>query len=109
MKKEPRTLGGRRDHNRVSGVAHFAADSDEHACGWSGTAFIIPKTNLRSAGSKLRESPERNRNELIRSSGSLKSAIDIASHHGIVDDRYFFEVRNTSSQNMLGLPVEWPS
>jgi propionyl-CoA carboxylase beta chain len=42
-------LGGAATHNRKSGVAHFAADSDEQPCAWCGSSCHSSFGNLDDA------------------------------------------------------------
>jgi propionyl-CoA carboxylase beta chain len=97
-------LGGAMTHNRTSGVAHFAADSDEHALRTVRELLsFIPSNNLEDAPRlKPTDSPE-------RADTSLNSIIPEASNqpydireviNRIVDDGYFFEVQQHHAPNI---------
>src|SRR6267378_1507299 len=89
-------LGGALTHNSISGVAHFAADSDEHALRTVRELLsFIPSNNLEDAPRvNPTDSPD-------RADVSLNTIIPEASNqpydireviHRVVDDGYFFEV-----------------
>ena len=92
-------LGGAETHNRTSGVAHFAADSDEHALQLVRELLsFIPSNNL--------EDPPRRRTSdpVNRLADSLNSMVPEASNqpydirdciHMVVDDRYFLRFTRT--------------
>jgi propionyl-CoA carboxylase beta chain len=98
-------LGGALTHNRVSGVAHFAADSDEHALRLVRELLsFIPSNNLddppRIAST---DSPE-------RMDVALNSLVPEASNQPydirdviltVVDDRDFFEVHQHYAPNIV--------
>ncbi len=97
-------LGGAVTHNRVSGVAHFAADSDEHALRMARELFsFIPSNNLE-------ETPRLNTNDSAeRTADKLNSIIPEASNQPydirdaighVVDDGYFFEVQQLYAPNI---------
>ena len=90
-------LGGAMTHNRISGVAHFAADSDEHALRMVRELLsFIPSNNLEDA-------PRVNSNDPPdRTEPKLNTIVPEASNQPydirevinlIVDDGYFFEVQ----------------
>src|ERR671938_86093 len=89
-------LGGADTHNSVSGVAHFAADSDEHALLLVRELLsFIPSNNLEDAPRVETSDPSDRRVE------SLNTLVPEASNqpydirdavHAVVDDGYFFEV-----------------
>ena len=92
-------LGGAATHNRVSGVAHFAADSDEHALRMVRELLsFVPSNNLE-------DPPRVNTTDSIeRTDPKLNSIIPAASNQPydvrdvinlVVDDGYFFEVQTS--------------
>jgi propionyl-CoA carboxylase beta chain len=97
-------LGGAMTHNRISGVAHFAADSDEHALRTVRELLsFIPSNNLDDAPrTNPTDSPE-------RTDASLNTLVPEESNqpydireviHRIVDDGYFFEVQQHHAPNI---------
>src|SRR3954468_19698007 len=88
-------LGGADTHNRVSGVAHFAADSDEHALLLVRELLsFIPSNNMEDPPRVETGDPSDRRDE------SLNALVPEASNqpydirdaiHSIVDENYFFE------------------
>jgi propionyl-CoA carboxylase beta chain len=98
-------LGGADTHNRVSGVAHFAADSDEHALQLVRELLsFIPSNNTEDPPRLPSEdSPE-------RTDSSLDTLVPEASNlpydirdviHSVVDERYFFEVHAHYAPNIV--------
>src|SRR5436309_849397 len=89
-------LGGAMTHNAKSGVAHFAADSDEHALRITRELLsFIPSNNLENppfvetADPADRMDPKLN--SIVPESSSQPYDIrDVI--HMVVDDEYFFEV-----------------
>ncbi len=98
-------LGGAMTHNSKSGVAHFAADSDEHALRLTRELLsFVPSNNmdappfLESDDSPLRISEELN--TLIPESSNQPYDIrDIILK--VVDDAYFFEVQELYAPNIV--------
>lgn len=97
-------LGGAITHNKVSGVAHFAADSDEHALQMVRELFsFIPSNNLEDAPRIVsNDSPERTEarlNTIVPEASNqpydIREVID-----AIVDDGYFFEVQQHHAPNI---------
>jgi propionyl-CoA carboxylase beta chain len=97
-------LGGAMTHNRISGVAHFAADSDEHALRMVRELLsFIPSNNLEDApASDSTDSPERTEpklNTLVPEASNqpydIREVINL-----IVDDGYFFEVQQHHAPNI---------
>jgi propionyl-CoA carboxylase beta chain len=98
-------LGGALTHNRTSGVAHFAADSDSHALRLVRELLsFIPSNNL--------DDPPRvvSRDPAERIEPALNSIVPEASNqpydirdciHRLVDDAYFFEVHQHYAQNIV--------
>jgi propionyl-CoA carboxylase beta chain len=97
-------LGGALTHNRISGVAHFAADSDEHALRMVRELLsFIPSNNLEDAPRvKPTDAPD-------RIEPKLNTIVPEASNqpydireviNAIVDDSYFFEVQQHHAPNI---------
>src|SRR5881392_562738 len=98
-------LGGAETHNRKSGVAHFAADSDEHALRMVRELMsFIPSNNLddppRLAATDAPDRTEAKLNAIIPEASNqpydIRGVIDL-----IVDDGYFFEVHRDYAQNIV--------
>ena len=97
-------LGGAITHNKVSGVAHFAADSDEHALRIVRELFsFIPSNNLEDPP-RLEPSDPIDRvdaklNEIVPEASNQPYDIrDVI--HSVVDDGYFFEVQQMFAPNI---------
>lgn len=97
-------LGGAVTHNSVSGVAHFAADSDEHALRLVRELLsFIPSNNLedppRVEASDPSERIEPKLNEIVPEASNqpydIREVINL-----VVDDGYFFEVQKLYAQNI---------
>src|ERR671916_852925 len=98
-------LGGADTHNSVSGVAHFAADSDEHALLIVRELLsFIPSNNMEDAPRVETSDPHDRRVE------SLNTLVPEASNqpydmrdaiHAVVDDGYFFEVQEHYAPNIV--------
>ena len=98
-------LGGAAPHNRKSGVAHFAADSDEHALRVVRELLsFIPSNNLddppRLTSSDSPDRIEPKLNVIVPEASNqpydIREVIDL-----IVDDGYFFEVHHDYAPNMV--------
>jgi len=97
-------LGGALTHNRISGVAHFNADSDEHALQLVRELLsFMPSNNLDDAPRTIPTDP------CERTDESLNSIVPEASNqpydirdviHKVVDDGYFFEVQQLYAPNI---------
>jgi propionyl-CoA carboxylase beta chain len=97
-------LGGAMTHNRISGVAHFAADSDEHALRTVRELLsFIPSNNLEDAP---RVNPT---DRPDRAEAKLNTIVPEASNqpydireviNAVVDDGYFFEVQQHHAPNI---------
>jgi propionyl-CoA carboxylase beta chain len=97
-------LGGAITHNSVSGVAHFAAESDEHALRLVRELLsFIPSNNLEDPPQSHNDDPiertEVKLNSIIPSASNQPYDIREVIHH-IVDDGYFFEVQQMYAQNI---------
>jgi propionyl-CoA carboxylase beta chain len=97
-------LGGALTHNRVSGVAHFAADSDEHALRMVRELLsFIPSNNLddppRVNPTDPADRVEEKLNTIVPPASNqpydIREAINL-----IVDDGYFFEVHQHYAPNI---------
>ncbi|HLM24481.1 MAG TPA: acyl-CoA carboxylase subunit beta [Pyrinomonadaceae bacterium] len=97
-------LGGAVTHNSVSGVAHFAADSDEHALRIVRELFsFVPSNNLEDPPRIQASDP------LDRLEPKLNNIVPEASNqpydirdviNAVVDDGYFFEVHQMFAPNI---------
>lgn len=97
-------LGGAVTHNSVSGVAHFAADSDEHALRIVRELFsFLPSNNVEDAP-RLEVSDPIDRvdpklNEIVPEASNqpydIRDVINL-----VVDDGYFFEVQQMFAPNI---------
>ena len=97
-------LGGAVTHNSISGVAHFAADSDEHALRMVRELLsFIPSNNLDdpprlvSTDSVDREDPVLN-TIVPEASNQPYDMREVITR--VVDDGYFFEVQQHFAQNI---------
>ena len=97
-------LGGAVTHNSVSGVSHFAADSDEHALRIVRELFsFIPANNLEDAPRVEANDPsdriEPKLNEMVPEASNQPYDIrDVIN--AVVDDGYFFEVQQMYAPNI---------
>jgi propionyl-CoA carboxylase beta chain len=98
-------LGGALTHNTKSGVAHFAADSDEHALRLTRELLsFIPSNNLDSSPSVPTTDPSSRTDEELNSivPESSNQPYDIREIvHRVVDDGYFFEVQEHYAPNIV--------
>jgi propionyl-CoA carboxylase beta chain len=98
-------LGGALTHNRVSGVAHFVAETDEHALRTVRELLsFLPSNNMDDPPVALTSDPadriEPALNTIIPEASNLPYDIRDCIH-GVVDDRYFFEVHQQYAPNMV--------
>jgi propionyl-CoA carboxylase beta chain len=97
-------LGGALAHNRTSGVAHFAANSDEHALRMVRELLsFIPSNNLDDAPRvNPTDSPDRaytkHNTMLPEASNQPYDIREVIT--AVVDDGYFFEVQQLHAQNI---------
>jgi propionyl-CoA carboxylase beta chain len=97
-------LGGAVTHNSISGVAHFAADSDEHALRIVRELFsFIPSNNLEDAPRVEVSDPidriEPKLNDIVPAASNQPYDIrDVINQ--VVDDGYFFEVHQMFAPNI---------
>src|SRR3989454_5870680 len=98
-------LGGAMTHNAKSGVAHFAADSDEHALRVVRELIsFLPSNNLddppRVVSTDLADRIEPKLNSIVPEASNqpydIREVIDL-----IVDDGYFFEVQRDYAPNIV--------
>ena len=98
-------LGGAMTHNAKSGVAHFAADSDEHALQMTRELIsFIPSNNMDNppfvATSDPTDRADVRLNLIIPESSNQPYDIrDVI--HAVIDDGYFFEVQEFYAQNIV--------
>ena len=98
-------LGGAMTHNAKSGVAHFAADSDEHALRITRELLsFIPSNNMENppfvATSDPSDRADEKLNSMIPEAATQPYDIrDIV--HNVVDDGYFFEVQEHFAPNIV--------
>jgi propionyl-CoA carboxylase beta chain len=98
-------LGGAMTHNVKSGVAHFAADSDEHALRVTRELLsFMPSNNLERPPFTVADDP------VDRADDGLNSAVPESSNqpydirdiiHPVVDNGYFFEVQEHFAANIV--------
>ena len=98
-------LGGAMTHNAKSGVAHFAADSDEHALRITRELLsFMPSNNMDDPPFVPTNDPS------DRADIALNSMVPESSNqpydirdiiHNVVDDGYFFEVQEHYAQNIV--------
>ncbi|MEO8435399.1 MAG: acyl-CoA carboxylase subunit beta, partial [Pyrinomonadaceae bacterium] len=98
-------LGGASTHNRVSGVAHFAADSDEHALRMVRELLsFVPSNNMedapRTVAVDTADRTEAALNSIVPEASNqpydMREVIDL-----IVDEGYFFEVHKDYAPNIV--------
>ncbi|MGI8813464.1 MAG: acyl-CoA carboxylase subunit beta [Pyrinomonadaceae bacterium] len=98
-------LGGALTHNTKSGVAHFAADSDEHALQITRELIsFIPSNNLENPPFVETDDPSDRRDESLRGvvPESANQPYDIRDVINRVADRgYFFEVQERYAANIV--------
>lgn len=98
-------LGGADAHNTLSGVAHFAAESDEHALQIVRELLsFLPSNNMDDAPRRATDdAPD-------RQAAKLNTLIPAASHapydireviRHVVDEEYFFEVHERFAPNIV--------
>lgn len=97
-------LGGAVTHNSVSGVAHFAADSDEHALRIVRELLsFVPSNNMEDAPRVEAGDPvdriEPKLNTIVPEASNQPYDIREVINH-VVDDGYFFEVQKLYAQNI---------
>lgn len=98
-------LGGAMTHNAKSGVAHFAADSDEHCLRLTRELLsFIPSNNLENPPFVPTSDPSERIEEKLNSivPQSSNQPYDIREIiNNVVDEGYFFEVQEHFAQNII--------
>ena len=98
-------LGGAMTHNTKSGVAHFAADSDEHALQITRELLsFIPSNNMETPPFVATNDPAKRTDEKLNSivPESSNQPYDIREIiNTVVDDEYFFEVQEHYAPNIV--------
>jgi propionyl-CoA carboxylase beta chain len=98
-------LGGAMTHNAKSGVAHFAADSDEHALRITRELLsFIPSNNLEDPPFAPTLDPIDRKEERLNSIVPEQSTTPYDIREiitNVVDDHYFFEVQPHFAQNLV--------
>jgi len=98
-------LGGAMTHNAKSGVAHFAADSDEHALLLTRELLsFIPSNNMDDPPFAATDDPDDRIDEGLNSvvPESANQPYDIRDIiHRVVDEGYFFEVQEHYAPNIV--------
>lgn len=98
-------LGGAMTHNSISGVAHFAADSDEHALRLTRELIsFIPSNNMENPPFVATNDPtdrlDPGLNSMVPESSNQPYDIR-AIVATVVDEGYFFEVHEHFAQNIV--------
>ena len=98
-------LGGAMTHNQKSGVAHFAAEDDEHCLRLTRELFsFIPSNNVESPPFAATDDPFNRTDEKLNSIVPEQSTTpyDIRDIiHTVVDENYFFEVQELYAPNIV--------
>ena len=98
-------LGGAMTHNAISGVAHFAAESDEHCLRLTRELLsFIPSNNMDNPPFVPTKDAANRMDEKLNSivPESSNQPYDIREIlHTVVDDGYFFEVQEHYAQNLV--------
>ncbi|MEO5859813.1 MAG: acyl-CoA carboxylase subunit beta [Pyrinomonadaceae bacterium] len=98
-------LGGAMTHNAKSGVAHFAADSDEHALRITRELLsFIPSNNMDDPPFVSTTDPSDRTDEKLNSAipGTSNQPYDIRDIiHPVVDEGYFFEIQEHFAPNIV--------
>ncbi len=98
-------LGGAMTHNAISGVAHFAADNDEHCLRLTRELFsFIPSNNMENPPFVSTTDPANRADEKLNSIVPTQSTqpYDIRDIiHNVVDENYFFEVQEHYAPNIV--------
>ena len=98
-------LGGALTHNTKSGVAHFAADSDEHALQITRELLsFVPSNNMETPPFVPTADPSDRADAAMNSivPESANQPYDIREIiSGVVDDGYFFEIQEMYAPNIV--------
>jgi len=98
-------LGGAETHNALSGVAHFAAENDEHALSLVRELLsFIPDNNLEDPPERQTADPwdrtSEDMNSLVPDDPYLPYDIRKVVRE-VLDDNYFFEVQSEYARNIV--------
>lgn len=98
-------LGGAMTHNAKSGVAHFAADSDEHCLRLTRELLsFLPSNNLENPPfvptNDLSQRADEKLNSIVPQSSNQPYDIREIINN-VVDEGYFFEVQEHFAQNIV--------
>ncbi len=98
-------LGGAMTHNAKSGVAHFAADSDEHALRLTRELLsFVPSNNMENPPFVATDDPSDRTDEKLNTMvpDAPTQPYDIRDIvHNVVDDGYFFEIQELYAPNIV--------
>src|SRR3982751_2024651 len=98
-------LGGAMTHNSKSGVAHFAAESDEHALQLTRELIsFIPSNNLENPPFVPTTDPATRMDERLNTMVPESSNQPYDTRgiiHAVVDEGYFFEIQEHFAQNIV--------
>ncbi|MGI8668613.1 MAG: acyl-CoA carboxylase subunit beta [Aridibacter sp.] len=98
-------LGGAMTHNSISGVAHFAAEDDQHCLRLTRELIsFIPSNNMENPPFKPTNDPAERVDEKLNSivPESSNQPYDIREIiNNVVDENYFFEVQEHFAQNIV--------
>ena len=98
-------LGGAMTHNQKGGVAHFAADSDEHCLRLTRELLsFVPSNNMENPPFVPTSDPANRTDERLNIMVPEQSTTpyDIRDIiHNVVDENYFFEVQEHYAPNMV--------
>ena len=98
-------LGGAITHNSISGVAHFAAEDDEHCLRLTRELLsFIPSNNMENPPFVATNDPSNRADEKLNSAVPKVSTqpYDIRDIiHAVADENYFFEVQEQFAPNIV--------
>lgn len=98
-------LGGAMTHNQTSGVAHFAAENEEHCLQIIRELFsFIPSNNLEDPPRIACDDPADRADDILNSLIPVESnqPYDIRKIiHTVVDHSYFFEIQELFARNIV--------
>ncbi|NOR54077.1 MAG: methylmalonyl-CoA carboxyltransferase [Candidatus Aminicenantes bacterium] len=98
-------LGGAETHNAVSGVAHFAAEDEEHTMALIRELLsFIPDNNMEDPPLKETSDPSDRKSEKLNSMvpDDPNQPYDIREViKEVLDDRYFFEIQADYAKNIV--------
>ncbi len=98
-------LGGAMTHNQKSGVAHFAADSDEHCLRLTRELLsFVPSNNMENPPFVATNDPVNRADDKLNTIVPEQSTMpyDIRDIiHNVVDENYFFEVQEYYAPNIV--------